>query len=314
MGVLEDMSVEFVKRTGVRGLDWAKYDAAGFGPGTRQSAIGSMAAPHGYVFVLSGDVLEGMKVITTLDTGNSWTMTREQAEQAIESTGEQVKAAADDVWEAIKDGSLMLAKEKVAKFPGEFLKRTVGAVSLNAYNGYVLHMSGAVADLVQAGRVSEDEAKKHADNVAMVFRAIKTMDVRGDFSGIKYQPKAQSGLGVLPAFIAAYGGWLIVAAVVVILGIAFFVYASLANARAQAKFMDQCEELRKLKGAAGAQYCVDAAKDMAEKSNIDLAKLFSGLGIGGAMKAVGIALGIGVAAYIGVKFIWPEIQKQRARA
>lgn len=309
MGVLEDLSVEFVKRTGVRGLDWAKYDAAGFGPGTRQSAIGMLAAPAGYVYALSGDVLEGMKVVTTLDTGNSWTMTREQAESAIESTGAQVKAAADDVWEAIKDGSLMLAKNKVAKFPGEFLKRTVGAVSLNAYNGYVLHMSGAVADLVQAGKVTEDEAKKHADNVAMVFRAIKTMDARGDFSGIKYEPRAQSGLGFLPAFIVAYGGWLIVAAVVVILGIAFFVYASLANARAQAKFMEQCEELRKLQGAAGAKYCVDAAKDMAEKSNANLATLFPGMG--SAVKAVGIALGIGVVAYIGVKWIWPEIQKQR---
>lgn len=145
--------------------------------------------------------------------------------------------AAGRALDAIAKGDMSATFE----IPISIARNALVAVWAYNANGVYLHTEGAFARGIQAGRISEDEAMRHAWRCAAIFDAIVGMRKKGAL-GWAGEAKPVSGLGLTggEVFILIAAG--VVAAFVQIAFI-YILFQSFNQAVVQKKALDQCDKL-----------------------------------------------------------------------
>jgi len=229
-------------------------------------------------------------------------------------------AAADDVlrgieaWEernstalaaTLQDPSAAALPEQIRiAFGSDKAQQFIVAVFTRAAAGMGPWTSGRVATEVTRGQmpgVSDTWARTDAAYRLRVFGGIVRMEQTGCMQHFFVDPSATcaaSGLGVAPVIV-----WAIVVAVVLVAALVLmFIYSARRLDENNRLMRDMCERAQAEGDKAVVDKCVQATKDLQAESMIP--------GLGDAISSLGKIVGVGVLAYVALKY-GPELWKKR---
>lgn len=274
MSILDTLAEVFREKTDLPGVDWSKSP---------------------YEDQMAAEERRLIGILRRLQLFEGLSMSASEARRSIDDVKDRIESDKEEVMSAIKTGRFVLGEP--VRFPQATLRAAISASAAFALNGAMLHRSGIMRQAFMDGDVSEADLKEHADDTMQMMRAIIQMDRDNELDVLA--GNGASGLGVawVPIIIA-------VAGVLAIAGIALLIVNMKRVTEVQKRGFDICELLAKQGKSSAAVKCVEALAP--------ISKAGLGFGFGRALNTVAIFAGVGLLGFVGVKYLLPEVMKQRA--
>lgn len=173
---------------------------------------------------------------------------------------ERVASAAE---QAAASGQNQVSQSNAFTMDLETFRGTISQMWYTASYGAALHSTGAILGLLKQGKLSEQEAMAHADNVVRTMNAIRQLSLRGQLDKIK-----KGAVGLLPL---AYVAVIAVVAVIIVAIIVYGIVCMKDTSQKNAMLNDMC------KGASGdAQFRICAEAMKTPTAALDLNAAISG--------------------------------------
>jgi type II secretory pathway pseudopilin PulG len=250
------------------------------------------------------------KTDITLDEINS--VTSKEAQSAVTDTWLYIQDALGGVLQALVDLNMSKA---LLSIPRVTLRKALIALYVYTTSGALLHWEGAFERAIDAGRLTERDAREHLDRCIKLFEVIAKLGGCSNTGAPEYKSvcdpaqtaiqfvnkKSVSGVG----FTGVEIGLLVVAgiaAITITLGVVYLLTASLKQMRAQERAMDQCAKLLEQGQYEAHEKCATAVLNA---SNAATADAFHAMDKGLTYVAVGLGI------YVAMVFLPSLIRSTR---
>lgn len=228
----------------------------------------------------------------------------------ISATFQHIQSVGGALLEAVKAGNV---KSVITTIPRMQLRASVVAIYVYNMSGVQLHLSGAFARGIQAGRITEHEAAEHLNRCLDLCQAYAALAGKNALALINRPASGPtSGLGVTGWDDAVALGALAIAgllAVLLLLGVCFIIAWAYNQHYVQTRALDECDRLLEQGDAAGSARC---RANVLTAANQPMDNLMSSLLT--PLQVIGYTAAGALALYVGVKFIWPAVTEQHRRA